>query len=250
MLKRGAVAERITVSNMTIETSEGAPVNERLRNTIAPIAIDIETGHQAGVPLGKIRDLTLRDIHITSRHGSLIQGMPESHLENLTVENLTMRITGPAGYEHREKPSGGGGQTRKDLDIMRTPTWLALNHIDGFVIDGLRVFVDPATARQYDRSALHVRNSTWGTIRNVELIAGECPPGVPRTGNRMPVIDALNARALVLSGNRAMPGTPVFLGVRGAATEDITLTGNALQHAAQAVDRTADVPAGAVRLDQ
>ena len=48
-----------------------------------------------------------------------------------------------------------------------------------------------------------------------------------------PVITLENCRHTLVTGCAAEPGTPVFLGLRGARTADITFGGNFLQHAAK-----------------
>jgi hypothetical protein len=62
----------------------------------------------------------------------------------------------------------------------------------------------------------------------------------------VPVVDVLNSRALILSDNRAVPGTPLFLNVRGADSDDITMTGNVLQHVGKAFEQAAEVKQGVV----
>ena len=44
---------------------------------------------------------------MNKRSGILIQGMPESPIENLSLQNITMRVDWADNYEKRHKAVGG-----------------------------------------------------------------------------------------------------------------------------------------------
>ena len=234
-LKDGTTMERVTFSNITIET--GDPAVHR----IYPIFMDIEKRH-ADSRVGKIRDISFRDIYIRSGSGILIQGMPESSIENLTMENVTFRVDAADDYASRRKAVGGRRTTRDERDTLyaRQPSYITLAHVDGVTLDNIRVLITDDAFKKYERSALSCHDVENGTIRNVYRE----PAGV---GGKLPVVALDSCRNMLVTGCRAAAGTPVFLGLNGKRTARISLMGNDLRDAVKAVMRDRDVPTDALR---
>ena len=57
-----------------------------------------------GLKMGAVRDVTFQNIHITSAAGILLQGRPESRIENLTLRNITLDVRNPHEYKSRKAP--------------------------------------------------------------------------------------------------------------------------------------------------
>ncbi|MBZ0257591.1 hypothetical protein K8I31_16110, partial [bacterium] len=150
-MKDGAVMERVSFSNLSIHTlpSEG-------KHDVFPIFMDIEKRHDDS-PLGKIRDVTFRDIQIQSGSGILIQGTPQSPIENLALQNITLRANWLDDYAKRKKAVGGRRTTHDERDtrFAREEAYAALAYIRGLNVDGFRVAIDPAVFEQQERSAFY-----------------------------------------------------------------------------------------------
>ena len=114
-LKDGATMEQVSFSNISIECADPVEVH----HVVYPIFMDIEQRH-ADSPVGAIRDVIFRDIQIRSGSGILIQGMPESPIENLTLDTVTFRVERADSYEGRGKAVGGGAR-RAMTAIFCTP---------------------------------------------------------------------------------------------------------------------------------
>ncbi|MEW6355627.1 MAG: glycoside hydrolase family 28 protein [Planctomycetota bacterium] len=161
-LKDGAVMERITFSNLSIETPK-----ETVR-TVTPLFIDIEKRH-ADSPIGKIHDVTFRDIQIRSGSGALLQGMPEGAIQKLTLQNVTFHADWADDYAQRKKPVGGRRTTRDERDTLyaRLPSYVTIAHARGLTVENLRVIIAGETFRQFPRSALSLNECDGGVVRNV-----------------------------------------------------------------------------------
>ena len=149
-LKDGATMERITFENVTVETPK-----EKSFRDVTPLFVDIEKRH-ADSPVGKIRELVFRDLELRGGTGALLQGMPESPLENVTLENITFHADWADDYANRKKPVGGRRTTRDERDTRyaRLPSWMTIAHARNVTVANLRVVVAPEVAQQFPRAAL------------------------------------------------------------------------------------------------
>jgi len=241
-MKDGGTAERISFSNISIETtSQATPINSRLRNNIIPIYIDLEQREPTS-PIGAVRDVVFSHIQIASDNGILIQGMPERPLENIALEDISFRVTQGFDFSQRKK-RGGGRSNPNDSRItrfIRQPTYISLAHLNGLVLDDVRVLIDGAVFDRFDRSAVAVFESQNVTIRGVQRSTAGTKGG-------QPVLTLDNCAQVFVTGCCARPGTPAFLGLSGARTTGIHLAGNDLTAATQPVVRAKEVAAEALR---
>jgi hypothetical protein len=234
-MKDGATMESVTFSNISIEATSPT------LHSVYPIFMDIEKRHPDS-RVGRIRDVVFRDVQIRSGSASLIQGMPESPIENLTLQNITMRVERADDQAKRSKPVGGTRTTRDDRDTRyaRRPAYLILAHVKGLVLDNIRVMISDAAFEQYERSAISGHELEKGTIRSIH----RSPAG---KGGQLPIVTLENCRHMLLTGCQVAPGTPAFLGLGGKQTSGISLVGNDLREAARPVIQDEDVPAEAVK---
>jgi len=169
-VKDGGTVERVTFSNISIRTLDNPTlVNApRLANAIYPIFVDIERRTDSS-PVGKIRDVTFSDIHISSDNGALIQGMKESAVEGLTLRDIDFDVNGPFDFSSRVKHAGGRANPDDDRisRYARKPSHITLANTRMFSVDGLRVRVDEQAYRRYGRSALGIYDSEDGSIGEV-----------------------------------------------------------------------------------
>lgn len=163
-LKDGATIERVTFTNISIENLEMDPQ----RHVIYPIFIDIEKRNPDS-RVGVIRDVNLDNLQICGGAGALIQGMPESFIQDLSLRNITMRVERGHDWSERSKAIGGRRTTSDERDTLyaRKPSYLTLAYVKGLVMENIRVVVDPAVSRRYERSAVSIHRSVDGLIRNV-----------------------------------------------------------------------------------
>jgi len=233
-VKDGGTVEGVACTNMAVETlTDSGSVNKpRLGNATFPIFIDIER-RTGSSPAGAVRDVILRGININSDNGVLVQGMGESKIENLTLGDISFRVTGVFSYEERRKHAGGRGNPEDDrIEVYaRRPSYVTLANVDGLIVDNLRVYIPDQVFEENQRSALHlekVQNSMLSGIFRE-------PPG---EGDRYPALKLVNCRNLILTDrndgeNFAGVGGPESYGIR----LPLSLGG---------IDLDPDVPGGAV----
>ena len=210
-MKDGGVAENITFSNITIKTPP------RTYRDVVPIFMDIERRH-ADSKLSHIRDVSFRDIYIESGSGILVQGMPESRIENLSLYNINFRVGKPDDYGKRTKPVGGQRTTKdeRDTKYITMPSYMTVAYVKGLYIDGLRVEQSDAARSAFERSALAIHESESVLIRGVR-------GAVPGGKLSLPFIDVGNTRDVVIHDAPSGDELKRFLRVQGAPAGSLRL---------------------------
>ncbi len=173
-VKDGAAVENVAVENIQM-TLCGPAFHE-----VVPLFIDIEK-RNADSRVGLVRDVAFRNIRITGGGGLLLQGMPESPLQNLTLKNITFDVRDARDYAKRRKPVGGHRTTRDPRDTLyaRAATWAALANIHGLVVDGFQLNLTAEDSRKFPRSAVALFNVEGGQVLNVvRTPAAANPPPV------------------------------------------------------------------------
>jgi len=190
-LKDGATMERVAAKNIKME------ICDPKHHDVAPIFMDIEKRNPDS-KVGRIRDVTFEDIDIRTGTGLLIQGMPESLIENLTLRNITVRVERPDDYAKRKKPVGGRRTTRDERDtcFARLPTYAAVANVKGLTLENFSVLVTAEAMKAFPRSALALRNVQGGVVRGVRR---EPPEGA----DGPPAVDVQDCREV-----RVVPDTP------------------------------------------
>jgi hypothetical protein len=183
-MKDGGIMEGITFSNISIEIRESPSAQ------VYPIFMDIERRHPDS-KIGGIRDVIFRDILIHSGSGILIQGMPQSPIENLTLQNVTLRVNRAEDYSNRRKAIGGRRTTSDERDTLyaRQPSYVTLAHINGLTLENLHVMIAEDVFERCERSALICNSVENGAIRNVYRR--------PVSGEKAPVISLLNCHDML-----------------------------------------------------
>jgi hypothetical protein len=241
-IKDGGTVERASFSNLSIETTPpDIPIAPVLRNNIIPIFVDL-TRRAMNSKLSRIRDISFSDIQIESDNGILIQGLRERAIEDLTLRNISFRVTRGSDFSGRTKRKGDASTytDENSTRFVRQPTYIALAHIDGLTIAGVRVLIDHDVFRQFDRSALALFESRNAVISDVQR------EPVGRSGGQ-PVVTLHDCEQVLVTGCLALPGTPAFLGLTGEETKGISLAGDDLSNAATPVILDAAVPPDALK---
>ncbi len=121
--------------------------------------IDIDKRSEESVQ-SHVRDIIFDNIQILSGSGALFQGMPESHIENLTISNVTFRADFAADYSIRTKAIGGGrlrGDDGRDTAYIRKPAYIAVAHTDGLNMHNITVS-QQGDAANLDMSAIYLHD--------------------------------------------------------------------------------------------
>ncbi|MCX5684540.1 MAG: glycosyl hydrolase family 28 protein [Planctomycetota bacterium] len=181
-LKDGATMERVVAKNIKMEMCDPT------YHDVAPIFMDIEK-RRPDSKIGRIRDVTMENIDIRTGTGLLIQGMPESLIENLTLRNITVRVDRPDDYAKRKKPVGGNRTTHDERDtcFARLPSYAAIANVKGLTLEGLSVIIAGEAMKAFPRSALVLRNVEGGVVRGVRREPAEAagaPPALDTQGCR------------------------------------------------------------------
>ncbi len=211
-MKDGATMERVTFSGISIECFDKMGALHP-----CPIFMDIEKRHPDS-KIGTIRDVTFRDISIKSGSGILIQGMPESPIEDLTLDNVSFQVSQPIDYSKRKKQVGGRRTTQDERDTLyaRQPSYVTIAHCSDFAVENLHVSLSKDAFERYERAAFSGHHIQNGIIRNVR-----------RTNNggsgQMPVIRLENGEDILVTDCLPSPGASVLLGLEGAETSGIFL---------------------------
>lgn len=147
-MKDGGTAQDVVAENLEIQL---APIP----NMAGPLFMDIER-RNADSKMSAIRDVTFQNLHISGGTSIVLQGMPESLLENVTLRNITFDVKAPQDYAKRKKPVGGKRTTQDDRDTKfeRMPTYAALANLKNLTIDGLHINIQEADFKRFPRSAL------------------------------------------------------------------------------------------------
>lgn len=154
-VKDGATVERVTFTNMTVQCGDWEDVKP-----IIPLYIDVEQRSEESA-IGKVRDIIFQNINVNCGSGALFQGMPESHIENLTVADITFRAETKADYSIRTKALGCNRvrpDDGRDFTYIRKPAYLSFAHVDGLTVRNVAVCQEGAAAELEEMSALYLHD--------------------------------------------------------------------------------------------
>jgi polygalacturonase len=170
-VKDGALVQDVVAENIEMTLCEPT------HHAVVPLYIDIEK-RNADSKIGTVRGVTFRDIHITGGAGLLLQGMPQSLLEDVTLKNITLDVARSSDYAGRSKPVGGRRTTHDDRDTLyaRAPTWAALANVKGLIVDGFRVNVAAEEFKRFPRTAISLFRVDGGQILHVTRTPAAAEP--------------------------------------------------------------------------
>ncbi len=185
----GATVERVTYSNLSmtiIDDNRYRTIDEPYFLHTWPICFFVSRRH-ADSRLGTIRDIILRDIQISSNRGAVVVGHRESPIENLTLQNLTLRVDRDMPYVpqllpcHPRQMDNGDHIERSDrwwaepeVKAVVTPArsadappyrpaYLHLSHVAGLHLDNVKVWLPTQQTADAARAGIvlqHVRDAT------------------------------------------------------------------------------------------
>ena len=173
LAKDGGAMEDVRFQNITMQTQP-----KWGKGVEWPIEIDIEKRAENS-RLSHIRDVALSDISMVTRGRVLIEGMPESLIDTLTMRNVIMRITGYEQIKGAHKNRGGNGGLANAVDFGSVPAALIFGNARNIDLDDVRVLWPEGSAE--DRSGLFTSNVTGLNTSNMHAPAsGKAPPVVQK----------------------------------------------------------------------
>ncbi|NIA29062.1 MAG: hypothetical protein GWP06_04005 [Actinobacteria bacterium] len=218
-MKDGGSFEDIQFSNISVETvvrDSGRP--ERGTNSYA-IFMDIEKRNENS-GFGTIRNIMFSDMTINTTDGNcLFAGMPEQKIENLTLDNIRMRVRRRTDLSGRHKPRG----TRKLKNIAvndyaHISSDFTFAYIDGLNIRNLYI-QDDTPDNQFERYAIWAKD-----VDNVVINGFQQKQTVSNVG--LPVFKFSNTGDVTIRACKPESPNTVFLELAGERTRDIFLLGN------------------------
>jgi polygalacturonase len=157
---------------------EDVRISTGTSDRVAPLYVNVTKRHEDS-NVGAARDLTFRNIRITSKCGNIFQSRPEGVLENVALENITFTVPETQTYRKRKTPYGGIRTTRDEFEskYAQAETYGAFAHVKNLTVDGLRVNIADDAFRQFPRSALSLFSVEGATISNVSRTPrSDAPP--------------------------------------------------------------------------
>ncbi|MDR6550820.1 glycosyl hydrolase family 28 protein [Paenibacillus qinlingensis] len=166
-VKDGGTVERVQMSGITIESADLYDIKP-----VVPVFMDIEKRH-ADSKLGSVRDIAFRDLFISTRSSIVVQGAPDSRIDNLSFQQITMRITGYTPFGNRYKPVTGRRtlKEQRDTEFMIKPAYMTIAYGTNLRLDHIQVF-DCAEAAEHKRHDICLAYSTSVSYNYTSVEAG------------------------------------------------------------------------------
>lgn len=227
-VKDGGTMESVVVANLAIENlrDPGLVNPQRLRNMSYPLFIDIEKRNEAS-PVGAIRNVTFSNIEMRSNNGILMQGMRESPIENLVLENISLRVTQAFDYSRRAKHAGGSSNPHDDRITLyaRKPSYCTLANLRNVLVDNLQVEAASGILETSPRTALSMYNAQGAVLKSLRRTPD---------GDFGPAVELDNVKPSLVTGCLAGAGTGTFLHTTSVDKDDLVLEANNLRPARNA----------------
>lgn len=224
--------EYIQFSNISIETirfpsPELIKVEDKSFLTACyPIFMDIEPRtSQSG--LGSIRDIIFENIIINTWNGNcLILGWEDKHIENISMENIRMRVHSRFDYTGRTKPRGTRTLTKKAAnDFADIPAHFTFANIDNLTLKNVMV-EDVGNEQKYKRHAI------WGD-RVVYMDLNSINHKSVSVDHKISSIELKDCKNVFIKESRAPVSDSPFIMLKGEGCENVNVIGNDFSQAKQ-----------------
>jgi hypothetical protein len=216
--------------------------NLKRTNSFA-IFMDIESRDEQ-TPLGFIRNVMFSDINIITVDGNcLFSGMPDQYIEDLTLNNVRMRVLNRTELRGRRKPRGT--RTLKNLavnDRAGIQSYFTFINIDGLDIHNL-VIEDETPHGQFESYFVwgqNLRDMTLTGFQNHQAIANQ----------NQPLLWFENANGLFISGCQPVSANTPFVSLNGEETNDVAVMGNDFSKVSSPLHTAAGVNSQQIYLNQ
>ncbi len=168
LAKDGGSMEDVRFENITMQTQP-----KWGKGVEWPIEIDIERRNEKS-KLSHIRDVSLSDISMVTKGRVLIEGMPESLIDTLSMRNVIMRITGYEAVKNAHKNRGGNGGLKDAVDFGSVPSALILANARDVDLSDIRVIWPEG--KPEDRTGLFSHNVSGLTTSGMHTPDSHAPP--------------------------------------------------------------------------
>ncbi len=162
LAKDGGTMEDVRFQNITMQTQP-----KWGKGVEWPIQFDIEKRSEKS-KISHIRDVSLSDISMVTKGRVLIEGMPESLIDTLTMHHVIMRITGYEQIKNAHKNRGGNGGLKDAVDFGSVPSALIFGHARNVDLGDIRVIWPEGPAEE--RDGLFTTNVTGLTTTNMHAL--------------------------------------------------------------------------------
>ncbi len=237
------LAQRV-ISGIALEVVDGGWINGvvvtgiRMQRTRTPIFIHIgDRSSKHLTPQHGLRGVMIQDIHASeSVLASSITGLEHTYVEDVTLSNISVEnvlASPPEEWLNRPVPEVSNKYPEARMFGMLPASGLYCRHVRGLRLTDLAFRV----AAGEQRSAL-----VCDDVRGLRVSG----MSTTSTQGQQPVMKLVQSGYAWISACAAPAGTKAFLGVEGADSASILLSGCDLRTAEQAIDTASDVPPNAV----
>ncbi len=227
MVYDGGVVENVIISNLVINTNRfdwfwwgnGDPIYFTVQRRSESLGLPLKPDEP---PAGAIRHVIVRNIIAHGQGSCLILGHPNSWLDDVSLENIKLFLnTDPqAAYD-------------------RSVHAIYFRYAKNLKVKDVQVHWEQPESSKW-QSAMYFQDVT-----GLKLEGFSGAPAKPASDNAAVVLDQVEDAAIVNS--TTLPGTKVFLQVKGAKSRDIFLHSNELHMAETPYQVSKDVGPGTVK---
>lgn len=232
-MKDGGSYKDFQFSNISIETKvlskdEQASSDSRFLQKYYPIFLDIESRTPRS-NLGTISNISFKDITIDTWNGNaLIQGSAEKPIQDITMDNVFMRVHSRVDYTGRWKPRGTRLLKEKaENDFADVPAHFTFANVDGLTLKSLTI-EDVSTGQSIKRHAI-----SGLALKNVSMDGFRYTPTA--ADNDLSAIDFQDCEGVLIKGCMAPVSNTYFITVRGESSRNINVIGNDISRSAKGV---------------
>jgi polygalacturonase len=230
----GGRMDGVSLSNVVMRNARGG-IFIRLGHRARPY----KEG-QAPIGPGSLRRVRLSDIQATGldKTGCSITGLPGQVAEDISLSNVSLSFAGGGTDEEarRSPPEQPEKYPEYSMFGVLPAFGLYCRHVRGLRLTGLSVDAVNPEARP---------SLVCEEVEDLDLSAWRCAGAPPR----QPVIRLRQVKEAFIHNCRSPRGARIFLGVEGAASEQIRLAGNSLVGADKATETGPSVLGNAVSSD-
>jgi hypothetical protein len=227
MVYDGGLVENVLIANVVINTNRfdwfwwgnGDPIYFTVQRRSESLGLPLKPAER---PAGAIRHVILRNIIAHGQGSCLILGHPDSWLDDVSLENIKLfqSTDSSAAYD-------------------RSVHAMYVHYARNLKVKDLQVeWQKPESAKW--RSAMYFED-----VNGVKLEGFSGAPA--KTGSDIPALVMDQAEDAAIADSTALPGTKIFLEVKGARSRNIYLHGNELHGVQTPYEIEKDLSAGTVK---
>ena len=227
MVYDGGVVENVVISNIVINThrfdwfwwGNGDPIYFTVQRRSESLGLPLKADEP---PAGVIRHVIVRNIIAHGQGSCLILGHPNSWLEDISLENIKLfqATDNTPGYD-------------RSVDAIH------VQYAKNIKVKDVQVQWEKPESPKW-QSAMSFQD-----VKDLKLEGFSGAPAKVESGNPALVLDQVDGASIVDS--TTSPGTKVFLKVKGAKSQNISLHGNELHPAHIPYQADKDVKPGTVK---